>query len=102
MTYPESRLLQIYREQMNPSRDPDTVTLIRWADRIETMAHFNVARRWWNYEQASTLADEVRELMLRWRREMTAWVVETPQPDGTEITRHVLAPTYEIAKQLSE
>jgi hypothetical protein len=100
MTYPESRLRQIYREQMKPSLDPDPVTLIRWADRIETMAQFNVARKGWTYEQAGSMADEVRELVFRWRQEMPIWVVETPQPDGTEISRHVQAPTYEQALQL--
>jgi hypothetical protein len=102
MTYPKARLLQIYREQMSPSFDPDVATLIRWADRIETLAHFNVARKGWSYEDAGTLADEVRELMFRWRQEMPTWVVETPQPDGTEISRHVQAPTYEQALQLND
>jgi hypothetical protein len=102
MTYPENRLLQIYREQMSPSLDPDPVTLIRWADRIETLACSSVARKNWTREQAGTLADEVRELMRLWRLEMPTWVVETPQPDGTEISRHVQAPTYEQALQLND
>jgi predicted RNase H-like HicB family nuclease len=102
MTYPENRLLQIYREQMSPSFDPDPVTLIRWADRIETLTHFNVARKGWTYEQAGTLADEVLELLLRWRQEMPAWVVETPEPGGTVLSRHVKAPTYEQALQLAD
>jgi hypothetical protein len=102
MTYPETRLLQIYREQMSPSFDPDAATLIRWADRIETLAHFNVARKGWTFEEAGTLADEVRELMRLWRLEMPTWVVETLQPDGTEISRHVQAPSYEQALQLND
>ena len=102
MTYPESRLRHIYREQMRPPIDPDEATLIRWADRIETLAHFNVARRGWTYEQAGTLADEVHELMFRWRQEMPSWVIETPQPDGTEISRHIQAPSYAAAMQLSD
>ncbi len=102
MTYPETRLRQIYREQMSPSLDPDPVTLIRWADRIETLAHFNVARRGWTYEQAGTLADEVKELLFRWRQEMPAWVIETPEPEGTVLSRHIQAPTYEQALQLAE
>lgn len=102
MTYNHKRLQQIYREQMSPSQDPDEATLIRWADRIETLSHFNVARRGWTYEQAGTLADEVHELMFRWRQEMPTWVIETPQPDGTELTRHVVAPSYTAAMQLSD
>ena len=102
MTYPETRLRQIYRDQMRPSLDPDLVTLIRWADRIETLAHFNVARRGWNYEQAGTLADEVRELLFRWRQEMPRWMIETPEPEGTVLSRQIQAPTYEQALQLAE
>jgi hypothetical protein len=102
MTYSKTRLLQIYREQMSPSFDPDSVTLIRWADRIETLSHFNVARRGWSYERAGTLADEVRELLRLWRLEMPTWVVETPQDNGTEISRHVQAPAYRQAVQLLE
>lgn len=98
-TYPQSRLIELYREQTaNP--DVDTVTLIRWADRIETAAQFNVARRGWTYEQAGTLADEVRELMRLWREEMPDWVIEYPVADGTVISRHIQAPTYEQAHQL--
>jgi len=61
-----------------------------------------VARRGWTYEQAGTLADEVRELMRLWRDEMPTFVVEMPQPDGTVLSRHVQAPTYEQAIQLFE
>ena len=102
MTYPQARLLEIYSQQMSPQVQPDTVTLIRWCDRIETMAHFNVARRDWTYEQAGTLVDEVNELMRLWRDELPTFVVEMPQPDGTVLSRHVKAPTYEQAIQLFE
>lgn len=102
MTYPQTRLLEIYREQMSPPVQPDAVTLIRWCDRIETLAHFNVARRDWTYEQAGTLVDEVQELMRLWRDELPTFVVEIPQPDGTVLSRHVQAPTYEQAVQLFE
>jgi hypothetical protein len=99
-SYPETRLLELYRQQMMPMIDPDAVTLIRWADRIETLAHFNVARKGWSYERAGTLVDEVRELLRIWRLEMPTWVVEAPQADGTEISRQIQAPTYEQAIQL--
>lgn len=99
-SYPETRLLELYREQMSPVHPPDAVTLIRWADRIETAAHFNVARRGWSYEQAGTLVDEVNELMRLWRDELPTWVVEMPEADGTVISRHIEAPTYEQAIQL--
>ena len=99
-SYPESRLLEIYCEQMKPATTPDVVTLIRWADRIETAAHFNVARRGWGYEQAGTLVDEVNELMRLWRSELPTWVVEMPQEDGTVLSRHIEAPTCEQAIQL--
>lgn len=102
MTYPETRLREIYREQMSRLAQPDAVTLIRWCDRIETMAQFNVARRSWTYEQAGTLVDEVQELMRLWRDELPTFVVEMPQPDGTVLSRHVQAPTYEQAIQLFE
>ncbi len=102
MTYPETRLREIYHEQMWPLVTPDAVTLIRWCDRIETLAHFNVARRGWTYEQAGTLVDEVNELMRLWRDELPTFVVEMPQPDGTVLSRHVQAPTYEQAVQLFE
>lgn len=102
MTYPESRLLDLYREHMRPSIDPGLVVLVRWAERIETLAHFQVAHRDWSYEQAGTLADEVRELLVRLREDWPAWVVETPEPDGTELSRHIKAPTYELALQLSD
>ena len=102
MTYPQTRLLEIYREQMSPPVQPDAVTLIRWCDRIETLAQFNVARRNWTYEQAGTLVDEVQELMRLWREELPTFVVEMPQPDGTVLSRHVQAPTYEQAIQLFE
>lgn len=102
MTYPQARLLEIYREQMSPPVQPDSVTLIRWCDRIETLAQFNVARRSWTYEQAGTLVDEVKELMRLWRDELPTFVVEMPQPDGTVLSRHVQAPTYEQAIQLFE
>lgn len=102
MTYPQTRLLEIYREQMSPPVQPDSVTLIRWCDRIETLAQFNVARRSWTYEQAGTLVDEVKELMRLWRDELPTFVVEMPQPDGTVLSRHVQAPTYEQAIQLFE
>lgn len=102
MTYPETRLREIYREQMSPPVMPDAVTLIRWCDRIETLAQFNVARRSWTYEQAGTLVDEVQELMRLWRDELPTFVVEMPQPDGTVLSRHVQAPTYEQAIQLFE
>jgi hypothetical protein len=102
MTYPLNRLREIYKEQMSPLVTPDAVTLIRWCDRIETLAQFNVARRSWTYEQAGTLVDEVKELMRLWRYEMPTFVVEMPQPDGTVLSRHVQAPTYEQAIQLFE
>jgi hypothetical protein len=102
MTYPQTRLLEIYREQMSPPVLPDAVTLIKWCDRIETLAQFNVARRSWTYEQAGTLVDEVNELMRLWRDELPTFVVEMPQPDGTVLSRHVQAPTYEQAIQLFE
>jgi hypothetical protein len=102
MTYPQNRLREIYREQMSPPVTPDVVTLIRWCNRIETLAQFNVARRSWTYEQAGTLVDEVNELMRLWRDEMPTFVVEIPQPDGTVLSRHVQAPTYEQAIQLFE
>lgn len=102
MTYPQTRLLEIYRQQMSPQVQPDAVTLIRWCDRIETLAHFNVARRSWTYEQAGTLVDEVNELLRLWRDELPTFVVEMPQPDGTVLSRHVQAPTYEQAIQLFE
>ena len=100
ISYPHSKLLDIHRQYMHPSMDPDTVTLIRWADRIETFAHFQVARHGWSYDQAGSLADEVAELMRLWRDEMPTWVVETPCDDGTVLSRHVQAPTYEQAIQL--
>lgn len=102
MTYPETRLREIYHQQMSPPVVPDAVTLIRWCDRIETLAHFNVARRSWTYEQAGTLVDEVQELLRLWRDELPTFVVEMPQPDGTVLSRHVQAPTYEQAIQLFE
>jgi hypothetical protein len=102
MTHPLNRLREIYKEQMSPPVAPDAVTLIRWCDRIETLAHFNIARRSWTYEQAGTLVDEVNELMRLWRDEMPTFVVEMPQPDGTVLSRHVQAPTYEQAIQLFE
>ncbi len=102
MTYPLNRLREIYKEQMSPPVAPDAVTLIRWCDRIETLAQFNVARRSWTYEQAGTLVDEVSELMRLWRDEMPTFVVEIPQPDGTVLSRHIQAPTYEQAVQLFE
>jgi hypothetical protein len=102
MTYPETRLREIYREQMSRLAQPDAVTLIRWCDRIETMAQFNVARRSWTYEQAGVLVDEVKELVRLWRDELPTFVVEMPQSDGTVLSRHVQAPTYEQAIQLFE
>jgi hypothetical protein len=99
-SYPEARLLEIYREQMAPLQRPDAVTLIRWADRIETAAQFNVARRSWSYEQAGSLVDEVNEPMRLWRSELPTWVVELPQDDGIVVSRHIEAPTYEQAIQL--
>ena len=99
-SYPESRLLEIYREQMAPVHPPDVVTLIRWADRIETAAQFNVARRGWSYERAGTLVDEVNELMRLWRSELPTWVVEMPCDDGMIHSRYIEAPTYEQAIQL--
>lgn len=99
-SYPESRLLEIYREQMSPTVNPATVALIRWCDRIETLAQFNVARRGWTGEQAWAMVDEVRELMRLWRSELPTWVVEMPQEDGTVLSRHIEAPTYEQAIQL--
>lgn len=99
-SYPESRLFEIYRELMKPIYQPDVVTLIRWADRIETAASFNVARRGWDCERAGTLVDEVNELMRLWRSELPTWVVEMPQEDGTVLSRHIEAPTYEQAIQL--
>ena len=99
MTYPHARLLDLYREHMRPAADPDIVTLVRWAERAETMAHFQVARRGWSYEQAGALVEEVRELLIRLREDWPVWVVETPQPDGTELSQHVKAPSYELAQQ---
>lgn len=92
--------MQIYREQMSPPIEPDPVTLLRWCDRIETLAHFNVARKDWSYEQAGSLVDEVRELAELWRSELPTWVVEQPCDDGTILSRHIQAPTYEQAIQL--
>ena len=99
-TYPETRLMELYREQMSPTVDPGTVALIRWCDRIETLAQFNVARRGWTGEQAWAMVDEVRELMRLWREELPTWVVEQPCADGTALSRHIQAPTYEQAIQL--
>lgn len=100
ISYPHARLLDIYRQHMFPAVDPDVVTLMRWADRIETLARFQVAQRDWTHEQAGTLIDEVDELMRLWRDEMPTWVVETPFDDGTVLSRHMQAPTYEQAIQL--
>lgn len=99
MSYPNSRLLEIYREHMRPAADPDLVTLVRWAERIETFTHFQVARNGWSCEQAGSLADEVRELLVQLREDWPVWVVETPQPDGTELSQHIKAPTFELAHQ---
>jgi hypothetical protein len=98
--YPQARLIELYRQQMQPFMDPDAVTLLRWCDRVETLAHFNVARKGWSYEQAGTLIDEVRELTMRWREELPTWVVELPAEDGTVLSRHIQAPTYQQAIQL--
>jgi hypothetical protein len=100
MTYPESRLTDLYVEHMRPAAEPDMVTLMRWAERIETFSHFLVARRDWGYEQAGALVDEVRELLVQLREDWPVWVVETPQPDGTELSQHIKAPSYEMAQQL--
>jgi hypothetical protein len=102
MSYPESRLIDLYVEHMRPSAKPDIVTLVRWAERIEAMAQFQVAHRGWSYEQAGSLADEVRELLVQLREPWQAWVVETPLPDGTELSRHIKAPTYQLALQLAD
>lgn len=102
ISYPAQRLLKLYQEHMHPPTDPSEVVLIRWAERIETFGHFLVARKDWTCEHAGTLVDEVKELLFRWRSEMPTWVIETPQPDGTEITRHVVAPSYTAAMQLSD
>lgn len=99
MTYPESRLTDLYVEHMRPSAEPDIVTLVRWAERIDSFTHFQVARRGWTFEAAGTLADEVRELLVQMRQDWPVWVVETPQPDGTELSQHIKAPTYELAQQ---
>jgi hypothetical protein len=99
-TYPQSRLLDIYRQHMRPAVDPDAVTLIRWADRIDTLAQLRVSHRDWTREEAGSLVDEVNELMRLWRDEMPTWVVETPCNDGTVLSRHTQAPTYEQAVQL--
>lgn len=99
-SYPQSRLLDIYCQQMSPPFHPDAVTLIRWADRIQTLADFAIAQRGWSREQAGMLVDEVLELMQMWRDEMPDWVIEVPQPDGTVLSRHIQAPTYEQALQL--
>lgn len=101
-SYPAQRLLNLYQEHMNPPVAPCEVVLLRWADRIETFGEFLTARKDWSREQAGTLVDEVRELLLRWRQEMPAWVVETPEPGGTVLSRQILAPTYEQALQLAD
>lgn len=93
-------LLAIYREQMSPLVDPCDVTLIRWCERIEVMAEFNVNRRGWSIDQAADLVASVQLALVWWRLEMPTWVVEQPCHDGTELTRHVKAPTYEQALQL--
>lgn len=100
MSYSESRLTDLYVEHMRPAAEPDIATLLRWSERIETFSQFQIARRGWSFEQAGTLADEVRELLVQMRQDWPVWVVETPQPDGTEISQHIKAPTYEIAQQL--
>lgn len=99
MNYPEARLLDIYCEHMRPAAEPDIVTLVRWAERVEALAQFQVAQRGWSYEQAGTLADEVRELLIQLRQDWPVWVVEMPQPDGTELSQHIKAPSYELAQQ---
>ncbi len=102
MSFPEFRLIALYVEHMRPAAEPDIVTLVRWAERIETMAHFQVAQRGWSYEQAGSLVDEVRELLVQLREPWPAWVVETPEPNGTELSRHIKAPTYQLALQLAD
>lgn len=102
MSYPESRLIDLYVEHMRPAAEPDIITLVRWAERINTLANFQVARRGWTFEQAGTLVDEVRELLLQMRENWPVWVVETPQADGTELSQHIKAPSYEIAQQLND
>lgn len=102
ISYPAQRLLKLYQEHMHPPADPSEVVLIRWAERVETFGCFLVARKDWTYEQAGTLVDEVKELLFRWRQEMTPWVVETPEADGTVLSRQILAPTYQQALQLAD
>lgn len=101
-SYPAQRLIDLYQGHMSPPAAPSEVVLIRWAERIETFGHFLVARKDWTHEQAGTLVDEVKELLFRWRQEMPAWIVETPESDGTVLSRRILAPTYEQALQLAD
>jgi hypothetical protein len=89
MTFPESRLTHLYVEHMRPAAEPDLVTLVRWAERIETFSHFLVARRGWSYEQAGTLADEVRELLVRLRQWWPVWLIDD---------QHIKAPSEELAR----
>lgn len=100
MTYALNRLKQLYIE-LGPNAGDDTASLLRWCQRIETYAAYLVAQDGWTFEQAGTLADEVRELFDQWQQDWVTWVVETDQPDGTVITRQVPAPTYELALQFA-
>jgi hypothetical protein len=100
MTYALNRLLQLYVD-LGPEGSNDPASLVRWCQRIETYGGFKVAQDGWTFEQAGTLADEVRELFDQWKQDWVTWVVETTQPDGTVITRQIPAPTYELALQFA-
>lgn len=86
--------------QVADAESPDDMaSMVRWCERIETFGMVQVARKGWTFERARALSNLVRNLYSEWRDEWVTWVVETPQPDGTVITRQVLAPTYELALQ---
>lgn len=92
---------RLHAELVDPGSPDDLASLVRWCERIETFMAFRVARDGLLFVQAGALADTIRFLYQQWRDEWAVWVVETPQPDGTVITRQVPAPTYELALQFA-
>lgn len=100
MTDPRSQLLEIYREQMFPFAEPSDAALIRWCERIELLADLRISWFRWSSDRAQVLVGTVHGLFDQWRATMPTWVVERACQDGTELTRHIQAPTYELAQQL--
>lgn len=95
-SYPEARLLYLFLQE-HPHDHPSTLDLIRWCKKVAQIDSTVAAV----HDQSWALIKEVQELYRIWCSELPTWVVETPEPGGTVLSRHIQAPTYEQAIRLA-